>query len=107
MRIIDETLLQETLAKIPMEERTFRKAVETAEELPTVKAIPKDQYEARLKADLMAMLTEIQLEIDEIEIDLPFGFEPVTKTEAFYQGVSASEKVIQQKINSLKAESER
>lgn len=39
-RLINETLLQETLAKIPMEERTFRKAVETAEELLTVDAIP-------------------------------------------------------------------
>ena len=29
-------------------------------------AIPKDQYEARLKADMVAMLTEIQLEIEEM-----------------------------------------
>lgn len=67
-------------------------------------AIPKEQYEARLKADLAAMLTDIQLEIEEIEIDCPFGFEPVSKTSAFYEGVSASSKVIQQKINALKAD---
>lgn len=39
-RLIDETLLQETLAKIPMEQRTFRKAVETAEEATTVLTLP-------------------------------------------------------------------
>ena len=59
-------------------------------------------YEARLKADMVAMLTELQLEIEEIEIDVPFGFEPVSKTSAFYEGVSASSKVIQQKIDKLK-----
>lgn len=61
-------------------------------------------YEARLKADMVAMLTEIQLEIEEIEIDVPFGFEPVSKTSAFYEGVSASSRLIQQKINALKAD---
>ena len=74
---------------------------------PTVEAIPKDQYEARLKADMAAMLTEIQMEIEEIEIDVPFGFEPVSKTAAFYDGVSASSKVVQQKINELKGESKK
>ena len=78
--------------------------VKALEQEPTVEAIPKDQYETRLKADLKAMLTELQLEIEEIEIDVPFGFEPVSKTSAFYEGVSASSKVIQQKINALKAD---
>ena len=59
-------------------------------------------YENRLKADLKAILVELQLEIEEIEIDVPFGFEPVSKTAAFYEGVSASSKVVQQKINALK-----
>lgn len=36
------------------------------EELKPVEAIPKDQYESRLKADMEAMLTEIQLEIKEV-----------------------------------------
>ena len=69
---------------------------------PTVEAIPKADYENRLKADLEAILVELQLEIEEIEIDLPFGFEPVSKTAAFYEGVSASSGLIQQKINELK-----
>lgn len=62
----------------------------------------QSDYENRLKADLKAILVELQLEIEEIEIDVPFGFEPVSKTSAFYEGVSASSRLIQQKINALK-----
>ena len=78
------------------------KALYGYENCPTVEAIPKTDYENRLKADLKAILVELQLEIEEIEIDVPFGFEPVSKTAAFYEGVSASSKVVQQKINALK-----
>ena len=59
-------------------------------------------YEARLRADMTAMLTEIQLEIEESKIDLPFGFEPASKTEAFYEGISTSSRLIQEKINALR-----
>ena len=65
-------------------------------ECPTVEAIPKDQYEARLKADMVAMLTEIQLEIEEIVKEEG----PNDKMWAI--GLHYSEKIIQQKINSLK-----
>ena len=34
--------------------------------LREVEAIPKDQYEARLKADMVAMLEELQVEIEEM-----------------------------------------
>ena len=36
--------------------------------LREIEAIPKADYETRLKNDLAAMLTEIQLEIEEIEV---------------------------------------
>ena len=66
---------------------------------PTVEAIPKDQYEARLKADMVAMLTEIQLEIKEC-VDGAEG------SPEFEQGVLNARvqviKMIQQKINKLK-----
>ena len=39
MRLINEIAYQERLAKIPMEERTFRKAVEVAEDMPTVDSV--------------------------------------------------------------------
>lgn len=56
---------------------------------PTVEAIPKSEYEARLKADMVAMLTEIQLEIEETEVDVDYA-------QLYYC------KIIQDKINELK-----
>ena len=39
MRLIDETAYQDKLAKIPMGERFFAKAVETAQHMPTIDAV--------------------------------------------------------------------
>lgn len=38
------------------------------DDMPSIEAIPKDQYEARLKADLEAILVELQLEIEELNL---------------------------------------
>lgn len=89
---------------IPSDENDYDELVAFADTMANIEqfeAIPKADYEARLKADMLAMLTDIQLEIEEIEMNnnVPFGFEPVNK---FYEGVSASSKVIQQKIDALK-----
>jgi hypothetical protein len=65
--------------------------------IPTVEAIPKDQYEARLKADMVAMLTEIQLEIEELDNPLDYDFE------GYNQCAVDCEKLILQKIDVLKA----
>lgn len=65
--------------------------------VPTVEAIPKADYETRLKADLVDMLTEIQLEIEELE---PLASESV----GFDMCVSMSSDIIQQKINALNKE---
>ncbi len=62
--------------------------------VPTVEAITQDQYEARLKADMVAMLTEIQLEIEESE----------NCGKAFHLGLQMVSKIIQEKINVLKGE---
>ena len=43
---------------------------EVVDKAPTVEAIPKSDYEARLKADMVAMLTELKLEIEEKAIEL-------------------------------------
>ena len=63
----------------------------------------KADYENRLKADMVAMLTEIQLEIKEC-VDGGEG------SPQFEQGVTIARvqvvDIIQQKINELKAESE-
>lgn len=72
---------------------------------PSVEAIPKDQYEARLKADMLAMLTELQSEIEELKVNTT-----ITQTEfsndspaRFYnKGIRMSTTKIQQKIDALK-----
>ena len=61
---------------------------------PTVDAIPKADYENRLKADLVAMLEEIDLEMSEQS----FGIQ----TEPWEVVEKLRKKIIQQKINSLK-----
>ena len=89
----------------------FETAIEVVKDAPTVEAIPKDQYEARLKADMVAMLTEILLEIEELKLDYLIGEceHPVMKikTTAYRTKTTAEIKhdcaeLIQQKINSLK-----
>lgn len=51
MRLINEIAYQERLAKIPMEERTFRKAVEVAEDMPTIDAVPRPSYRVPTKEE--------------------------------------------------------
>lgn len=68
--------------------------------VPTVEAIPKDQYEARLKADLKAILVELQLKIEENGI-VDFEETYVDDGECIIS-VSECNRLIQQKINDLK-----
>jgi hypothetical protein len=62
-------------------------------EQPTVEAIPKADYENRLKADLKAILVELQMEIR--EHDPGCGWEG-------YADKNVIDCIIQQKINELK-----
>lgn len=77
-----------------------KEAVETVEDLcikskPTVEAIPKADYETRLKADMLAMLTDIQLEIEELQ----------GKYSPYYDEASQhTSEIIQQKINALRGD---
>jgi len=63
----------------------------------TALTMMKADYKARLKADLVAMLTETQLEIEELKN------EPAC-CHHYKRGVDWSSNIIQQKINSLKGE---
>lgn len=54
-----------------------------------------NQYDNRLKADLVAMLTEIQMEIEESD----------NCGKAFHLGLQMASNIIQQKINALKENS--
>ena len=68
---------------------------------PTVDAIPRSNYENRLKADMVAMLEELKSEFEEnVLADDPNTLLP------FLQARETCIAIIQQKINSLKAESE-
>ena len=62
--------------------------------VPTVEAIPKADYETRLKADLKAMLTDIYMEIE--ELDTP------SDSDSYDVGIVDCEGLIQEKINALK-----
>lgn len=73
-------------------------ALDDIQNLPTVEAIPKADYEARLKADMVAMLSEIQLEIEEKDADLRYCGHNLMAVDCI--------DIIQQKIDKLKAESE-
>ena len=91
--IYDGYMLSEDGSVVP------RDFVEFLEEAPTVEAIPKSDYEARLKADMVAMLEEIKKEV----------FVELAHADA--DGIMVVDmddfnNLIQQKINKLKGEEE-
>lgn len=65
---------------------------------PTVEAIPKDQYEARLKADMVAMLEDLKQDF----IAEAYGIE--MDCTDYVVNVADIDKIIQQKINELKGD---
>ena len=93
-RLIYADILKEIFSRNVVGGNAFFDLIDNA---PTVEAIPKAEYEARLKADMVAMLTEIQLEIEELK-NKPHC------CEHYVRGINNSFNVIQQKINALKAD---
>ena len=68
-------------------------------EVPTVEVIPKDQYEARLKADKIAMLEELKKEIEDRRTD----YDKDSKAEYdIYCAYDRCSRIIQEKINALR-----
>ena len=70
---------------------------------PTVEAIPKADYEARLKADMVAMLEDLDLKIDEM-------YEPQFSKEGmdgFYWAQGLFKALVQEEINALKGNTEQ
>lgn len=76
----------------------IQKVVEDIDNAPTVEAIPKADYENRLKADVVAMLEELSLEIDEMDCTIDHDFE------GYYTGHVDCQKLIREKIDALKGE---
>jgi len=66
---------------------------------PLVEAIPKAEYEARLKADMVAMLEELKLEFEEHEPKWAENEDQVIASNRTWEDF---DDIIQQKINALK-----
>lgn len=71
---------------------------ERAYDCPTIEAIPKAEYETRLKADLVAMLTEIQLDVEGQKFDVHID------KDVWNDAIRVCSDLIQQKINALRGE---
>ena len=76
--------------------------VEDIEDAPTAEAIPKTDYENRLKADLKAILVELQLEIEELDSRAGYDGNGMPTFSTDYIRKNKVNELIQQKINSLK-----
>ena len=88
-KLIDADRLKEVFSRNVVGGNAYFDLIDNA---PPVEAIPKADYENRLKADMVAMLTEIQLEVHELW----------DNNADYIEGVHDSEMVIQQKIDALK-----
>ena len=83
---------------------------ERAYDCPLVEAIPKSEYEARLKSDIVAILTDIQMEIEEKEQYYQDKF--LEQKNAVHDaamggrmfGCGECKEIIQEKINGLNKE---
>lgn len=102
MRLIEEKAVHNIISTLYYQTNEFEQKIAfekvglKVKELPTIEAIPKADYEARLKADMVAMLTDIQLLIEDIVK------EEELIDEKWANGLHYSEKVIQVKIDALK-----
>lgn len=95
-KLIDADRLKEVFSRNVVGGNAYFDLIDNA---PTVEAIPKADYENRLKADLVAMLEELQSEIEEC-VDGGEG------SPQFEQGVDIARAqvvdMIQQEIDKLK-----
>lgn len=103
-RLIDIDVLFDYFGNDAINETTRSNIEYFVSEKGTVEAIPKAEYETRLKTDMAAILEEIQLEIEENSYSEnvygdEYSINKVISTDDIYQ-------IIQQKINTLKSESE-
>ena len=94
VEILQQTWLSGTIAHRFIDDIKRRIRIE----VPTVEAIPKADYETRLKADLIAILEELQLEIEELYPEHQCSGELT----GFADAIETITPIIQQKINSLK-----
>ena len=98
-RMIDADVLREEVCSWGMNDYEPSDFTDAIDDAPTVEAIPKADYENRLKADMVDMLEELQLEIEEQRQDNP-------EFNIWKDGYNTANDIdcviIQQKISSLK-----
>ena len=72
-------------------------------------SILKADYENRLKADMVAMLTMLQLDFEDEKVNTQHlhYYDDLENAENYNNGIDNCIDSIQEKINSLKAESEK
>ena len=83
-----------------IDEAPYEDATKAIDEAPTAEAIPKADYGNRLKADMVAILTEIQLEIEDLYPEHQCSGELT----GFADAIETITPIIQQKIDALKGE---
>jgi hypothetical protein len=96
-RMIDADVLREEVYSWGMNDYEPSDFTDAIDDAPTVEAIPKADYETRLKADMVDMLEDLKKEmnpIKECEYQI-YGKE-------HWNFVGKCQDVIQQKINKLK-----
>lgn len=94
VRLIDADVLREEVNSWGMNDYEPSDFTDAIDDAPTVEAIPKDQYEARLKADLVAMLEQLDSEIQE-QIAFMDGSKETN-------GLKRADNLVKDKINALK-----
>ena len=65
---------------------------------PTIEVIPKADYEARLKADMVAMLEDLDLRLAEQYNENKY----VLHNDSYNVGIEQAQSLIQERINALK-----
>ena len=101
-RLIDIDVLFDYFGNDAIDETTRSNIEYFISEKGTVEAIPKADYENRLKADMVAMLEDLDLKIDEM-------YEPQFSKEGmdgFYWAQGLFKALVQEKIKSLKGDTE-
>ena len=97
-RLIDIDVLFDYFGNDAIDETTRSNIEYFISEKGTVEAIPKADYENRLKADMVAMLEDLDLKIDEM-------YEPQFSKEGmdgFYWAQGLFKALVQEEINALK-----
>ena len=97
-RLIDADVLREEVYSWGMNDYEPSDFTDAIDDAPTVEAIPKADYETRLKSDMVAMLEELKSYIETMAI--------IELDSTFAEGERYCADIIQQKINALKGEGE-